>query len=385
MNIEKINLLYNAMTNLANILTDEGVDAVYAISGLRLASAEFRSAYFKVLETLKTSPTSKKEANSPKVVETPEEAPDEDKTVEVTTEESSKLTFVHVSDEPKKPSEKMMEHQRSIEGFVTENYEFTDEDSRISIRDIIFNWGKSVKQTLRRQHYTELGEVLKQIFANDGEYLLGLKPKCTEVTETPKEAPASEDVIKEPVKETPTPKVVEHDDKLDKYEKVKKKILNKDSVPLSGTYYFHPKYTKYGVDENGNPVIKRDTSLEAYHYRESAKGGPVIHVGNHVVISARKFAYECYAGKEIGTMKVSVMNENKMDLSRSNLAIKGEKAWHRTPRKYYKDDAIFVCEYIQKNGNIKNIEKDSSYRIGYHFAKSILDKESYRTISDKYF
>ena len=376
MNIEKINLLYNSMVELSTILTEEGDDAVFAVNGLRLASKEFRSAYFKVLDTLNACPISKKEANSSEVADIPGEVPDEDtkvtEVVEEDEEESSKLTFVHVSDEPKKPtkiSNKMMEHQRSIESFVTENYEFTDEDSRINIRDIIFNWGKAVNQQLRRQHYKSLGEVLKQIFTNDGESLLGLKLKCP-VEET------AEENVDEPVKAP--------NDKLDKYEKVKKRILNKDSVPLSGTYYFHPKYTKYGVDEKGNPVIKRDTSLEPHHFRDTSKG-PVIHVGRHVVISARKFAYECYVGKEIGRTKVSVLNENKLDLSRSNLAIKGEKAWHRTPHKYYEDDVIYVCEYIQKNGNIKNIEKDSAYRIGYHFANQIFQKESYRAISDKYF
>lgn len=377
MNIEKINLLYNSMVELSTILTEEGDDAVFAVNGLRLASKEFRSAYFKVLNTLNACPISKKESNSSEVADIPEEVPDEDTKVaevaEEDEEESSKLAFVHVSDEPKKPSKisnKMMEHQRSIESFVTENYEFTDEDSHIKIRDIIFQWGKAVNQQLRRQHYKSLGDVLKQIFTNDGEYLLGLKPKCP-VEETAKEN------VDEPVK-------APNNGKLDKYEKVKKRILNKDSVPLSGTYYFHPKYTKFGVDEKGNPIIKRDTSLQQHHFRETEKG-PTIHVGKHVVISARKFAYECYVGKEIGRMKVSVLNGNKMDLSRSNLAIKGEKAWHETLRKYYKDDVIYVCEYIQNHGNVKNIEKDSNYRIGYQFAKQIFQKESYRTISDKYF
>lgn len=377
MNIEKINLLYNSMVELSTILTEEGDNAVFAINGLRLASAEFRSAYFKVLDTLNACPISK--TNSSEVIKTPEETPNEDKAVEVAEvveedeEESSKLAFVHVSDEPKKPSKisnKMMEHQRSIESFVTENYEFTDEDSHIKIRDIIFQWGKAVNQQLRRQHYKSLGEVLKQIFTNDGESLLGLKSKCP-VEETAKEN--VDELVKAP-----------NNDKLDKYEKVKKRILNKDSVPLSGTYYFHPKYTKFGVDEKGNLVIKRDTSLQQHHFRETEKG-PVIYVGKHVVMSARKFAYECYVGKEIGRMKVSVLNGNKMDLSKSNLAIKGEKTWHETSCKYYKDDVIFVCEYIQQHGNIKNIEKDSAYRIGYQFAKKIFQKESYRTISDKYF
>lgn len=377
MNIEKINLLYNSMVELSTILTEEGDNAVFAINGLRLASAEFRSAYFKVLDTLNACPISK--TNSSEVIKTPEETPNEDKAVEVTEvveEESSKPVDKQPKSQKKKPSktsEKMLEYQRSIESFVTENYEFADEDSRIRIRDIIFKWGKDTKQQLRHQHYKALGDVLKQIFTNDGEYLLGLKPKCS-----------VKEPVEEPVKETPTPKVTENDDKLDKYEKVKNRILNKDSVPLSGTYYFHPKYTKFGVDENGNPVIKRDTSLEPHHFIDTSKG-PVIHVGRHAVISARKFAYECYVGKEIGRTKVSVLNENKLDLSRSNLAIKGEKAWHMTPRKYYKDDVIYVCEYIQQHGNIKNIEKDSAYRIGYQFAKKIFQKESYRTISDKYF
>lgn len=355
------------MVELSTILTEEGDNAVFAINGLRLASAEFRSAYFKVLDTLNACPISK--TNSP----TPEEISNEDKAEE---EESSKSVDKQPKSQKKKPtktSEKMLEYQRSIESFVTENYEFADEDSRIKIRDIIFKWGKDTKQQLRHQHYKALGDVLKQIFTNDGESLLGLKPKCT-AEET------VEEIAEVSAEETTAP----DNDKLDQYEKVKNKILNKDSVPLSGTYYFHPKYTKFGVDEKGNPVIKRDTSLEAYHYRETSKG-PVIHVGKHVVISARKFAYECYVGKEIGRMKVSVLNGNKMDLSRSNLAIKGEKAWHETSYKYYEDDIIYVCEYIQQHGNIKNIEKDSAYRIGYQFAKQIFKKESYRTISDKYF
>lgn len=376
------------MVELSNILTEEGDDAVFAVNGLRLASKEFRSAYFKVLETLNACPVDvsrKKEMNTEKVSQEVLEEQME-KHEETLTEYTGELSEYNSSWNPvfvqnekpkkktaKKISTKMLDHQRSIEEFVTENYEFTDEDSRISIRDIIFSWGKAVKQQLRRQHYKSLGDVLKQIFTNDGEYLLGLKPKCS-----------VKDPVEETAKEPQPPKVIEHDDKLDKYEKVKKKILNKDSVPLSGTYYFHPKYTKFGVDEKGNPVIKRDTSLQQHHFRETEKG-PVIHVGKHVVISARKFAYECYVGKEIGRMKVSVLNGNKMDLSRSNLAIKGEKAWHETLRKYYKDDVIYVCEYIQNHGNVKNIEKDSNYRIGYQFAKQIFQKESYRTISDKYF
>lgn len=372
MNIEKMNLLYNSMVELSTILTEEGDNAIYAVNGLRLASKEFRVAYFKVLDTLNACPISK--TNSPEVTEVSQKD----------SEDSSKPTDKQPKSQKKKPSKiskKMMEHQRSIESFVTENYEFTDEDSRIRIRDIIFKWGKDTKLLIRHQHYKSLGELLKQIFTNDGEYLLGLKPKCPEVIETSEKAPDEDKAaVDEPVKET----LIPNNDKVDKYEKVKNTILNKDSVPLSGTYYFHPWYTKYGVDEKGNPVIKKDTSLEAYHFRETSKG-PVIHVGKHVELSARKFAYECYVGKEIGRTKVSVLNGNKMDLSRSNLAIKGEKAWHEISYKYYEDDVIFVCEYIQQHGNIKNIEKDSGYRIGYNFAKRIFQKESYRTISDKYF
>ena len=51
MNIEKINKLYENMMSLQELFEEE-LNPVGTINGLRMASAEFRSAFFKVRETL---------------------------------------------------------------------------------------------------------------------------------------------------------------------------------------------------------------------------------------------------------------------------------------------------------------------------------------------
>ena len=80
MNIEKINKLYENMTELQTIFNEEP-DAVSCIMGLRMASAEFRSAFFKVREVLieckvssnvnnrRPSPSEKKEEESEGITE----------------------------------------------------------------------------------------------------------------------------------------------------------------------------------------------------------------------------------------------------------------------------------------------------------------------------
>jgi hypothetical protein len=123
-----------------------------------------------------------------------------------------------------------------------------------------------------------------------------------------------------------------------------------------------------------NEIIKSPRTLYL-----SVLGGK----SNH---SARLTALECYMHQIINGRHVSVLNGDKSDLSYGNLSISTMASYKAPNIIYDESDAVAACEYIvAHNRDISNIESDTNYRIGYGFAKSILEKRRFERIANKYF
>lgn len=333
MNIEKINKLYENMVSLQELFEEEP-NPVEAINGLRFASAEFRHAFFKVRETLLKSPVSKQAQQTTEKKAEKENKPSPKKTVKKSTAT------------PKKEEDQLKD---KFDEFILDSYNESSRDESTkaltSIDEIIRLFSLHADIKLNNQIYSKFRKYLRNIYTADGDKIY-LKPKSFDLP---------------------------NESKLD------------DS---DMTFYQHPKFRYLWCRSDGkffyllpdgktikeNPIIKSPKAVYL-----SVVGGK----SNH---SARLIALECYLHREISGYHVSVLNGNKNDLSYSNLSISTMRGYKGPNNKYDASDAVLVCEYIVAHGkDIQNIESDTNYRIGYAFAKSILEKRRFEKIANKYF
>lgn len=360
MNIEKINKLYENMVELQEIFNEEP-DAVACIMGLRMASAEFRSAFFKVREILLECKVSASVNNR---------RPSEKKE-----EESEGITEYHKDgtrvDIPKasKAEKKTKPYETiTIQGIqgrvICENTEKKEDPLTDKFDEFIldsYNEG--------RLGLTDIDEIIRMFSLYDGIKLNNaLYAKFRKYLCSIYNAPNGGKIHLE----------AKSDD-----------LPNEDKLDDSGmTFYRHPKYTYLWCREDGtffyllpdgktikeNPIIKKPRALYL-----SVLGGK----SNH---SARLLALECYMHREVNGHHVSVLNGNKNDLSYSNLSISTMQGYKAPNTIYDESDAVTACEYIVAHGmDISNIESDTNYQIGYGFAKSVLEKRRFERIANKYF
>lgn len=349
MNIEKINKLYENMMEMETIFNEEP-DAVACIMGLRMASSEFRSAFFKVREILleckvsasvnnnrRPSPSFQKEEESEGITEYHKDGTRVD-IPKAKTPKTSTTTAI-----PKKKEKDPLTDK--FDEFILDSYN----EGRLGLTPIdeiirMFSLYDGIK--LNNALYAKFRKYLCSIYnaPNGGKIHLEAK---------------SDD------------------------------LPNEDKLDDSGmTFYRHPKYTYLWCREDGtffyllpdgktikeNPIIKKPRALYL-----SVLGGK----SNH---SARLLALECYMHREVNGHHVSVLNGNKDDLSYSNLSISTMQGYKAPNTQYDESDAVVVCEYIvAHNKDITNIESDTNYQIGYGFAKSILEKRRFERIANKYF
>ena len=333
-------------------LFEEELNPVGTINGLRMASAEFRSAFFKVRETLlecKVSsnatvnnrrPSEKKEEKSEGITEYHSDGAKADVPARKIEKKQARASKKLIKKEEDSLTDKFDE-------FILDSYIETSHDESpkalTHIDEIIRMFALYTDIKLNNQLYTKFRKYLRSIYTADGDKI-HLKPKSFDL---PNELEASG--IK---------------------------------------FYKHPKYTYLWCREDGtfyyllpdgktikeNPIIKNPRALYL-----SVLGGKTNH-------SARLLALECYMHREIGNHHVSVLNGNKNDLSYSNLSISTMQGYKAPNTQYDESDAVVACEYIvAHNKDISNVEADTNYRIGYGFAKSILEKRRFERIANKYF
>ena len=373
------------MVELQSIFNEEP-DAVACIMGLRMASSEFRSAFFKVREILiecKVSsnvninnrrPSEKKEEKSEGIAVYRRPSEKKEEKSEGITEYHSDGTNVDV---PRKIEKKQARTSKKLtnpyetitipdiqgrvicentekkedplkdefDEFILDSY---DEGSSAltDINEIIRMFALATDIKLNNQIYTKFRKYLRGIYNTPNGDKIHLKPKSSD-------------------------------------------LPNEDKLDDSGmTFYRHPKYTYLWCREDGtfyyllpdgktikeNEIIKNPRALYL-----SVLGGK----SNH---SARLLALECYMHREVNGHHVSVLNGNKNDLSYANLSISTMKGYKAPNAQYDESDAVVACEYIvAHNKDISNVEADTNYRIGYGFAKSILEKRRFERIANKYF
>ncbi len=338
MNIEKINKLYENMLSLQELF-DEEPNPVEAINGLRFASAEFRGAFFKVRETLLKSPVSKQAQEQVRAKEKEKEKENNTPKPKKTTKKATTTTI------PKKEKDPLKD---KFDEFILDSYNESSRDElpvSTSIDEIIRMFSLYANFKLNNQIYSKFRKYLRNIYTADGDKIY-LKPKSIDLP---------------------------NESKLDA------------STML---FYQHPKFKYLWCREDGsffyllpdgktikeNPIIKSPKAVYL-----SVVGGK----SNH---SARLTALECYMHRVINGYHVSVLNGNKNDLSYANLSISTMPRYKGPNNKYDESDAVLVCEYIVAHGkDIRNIESDTDYKIGYAFAKSVLEKRRFEKIANKYF
>jgi hypothetical protein len=345
------------MTQLQELFEAEGTtSAIDCISGLRLSSAEFRTAFFRVRDTLMQCPVSKQapsiKHDKPEAATSKTETP---KTTPVVKEsEAPKSTpTVKESEKPKStPVVKESKETKSnidfngFDEFIIESY-VSDEKSDINIYDLLRSYRICRrKDNLTPPVYAAYRRYLSSIFKMDADMIKGLKPKLN-------------------------PEL---------------RIENSEY----GKIYRHPYYTDIWCSEDG-----------IFYYRgpsgELIERTPAIYCGNYTIsvsgsetnpsASARRIALECFLQKKLPARSyVFHKNGNKKDFRFCNLCIKGMEDYIKQEKNYCKSDVLATCEYIvAHNKDISNIENDTNFRIGWNFAKNILDKKTYRDISDRYF
>lgn len=355
MNIEKITELYNCMIQLEELFEAEGTGpAIDCISGLRLSSAEFRTAFFKVRDTLMQCPVSKQPIKPNKDSADSTTNKKKEPSVPLTNKSSENNN----SEKPKRQKSKVPNSAPSespksdhmdfneFDEFITESYDFDEKsDTNIYARLRAYRICRH-KGNFTPPVHDAFKHHLTSIFKMDGDILKGLKPKL--------------------------------DPKLS--------IEN----TKSGKIYRHPYYTDIWCSEDGifyyrgpsGELIPRTPSIYSGNYTISVSGAET-----NPGASARRVALECFLQKKLPARSyVFHKNGNKKDFRFCNLCIKGMEDYIKQEKNYCKSDVNECCEYIvAHNKDISNIENDTNFRIGWNFAKNILDKKTYRDISDKYF
>ena len=339
------------MMEMETIFNEEP-DAVACIMGLRMASSEFRSAFFKVREILIECKVSSNVVNNrrPSSVEKKEEESEgiteyhKDGTrVDIPNDSKKTPKKATTTTNPKKKEKDPLKDR--FDEFILDSY---DEGSSAltDIDEIIRMFSLYVGTKLNNQIYAKFRKYLCSIYNAPSGGKIHLKAKSDD-------------------------------------------FPNERKFDESGmTLYRHPKFKYLWCREDGkfyyllpdgktikeNPIIKNPRAMYL-----SVLGGK----SNH---SARLLALECYVHHTIGNHHVSVLNGNKSDLSYGNLSISTFVSYKAPNTQYDESDAVLVCEYIiSHNRDISNIESDTNYQIGYGFAKSILEKRRFEKIANKYF
>ncbi len=354
------------MVELQTIFNEEP-DAVASIMGLRMASSEFRSAFFRVREVLiecKVSsnvdnrrPSEKKEEKSEGIiechsdgtrVEIPEkkeifpEAPKIKKKSEPVTKKSTTEKKIDAIEKTGSPLDRT---KVALENFILENYEFSKDAKKIPIKEVIKEWMRVKRSHIHPKFEPLLIRHVKTIFNVETDEIGLTKKEPTNVDDSA--------LIK--------------------------------SVIGDIKYYVHPKHKNVIITENCEAYEKINGEYVKIEIIKYSTGPKIKITSEKSRISARRFFYEAYIGRCLKGMNVFCRNGNKYDLSVDNLFIP-KMTGEKMEFKYYKDDVIAVCEYIvAHNKDITNIEIDSNHKYGYTFAKNILDKKSHTEISDKYF
>lgn len=232
--------------------------------------------------------------------------------------------------------------------FITESYDF-DEKSDINILELL----KAYKTCRHKGNfappiYRSYRQHLSTIFKMDGDFIKGLKPKL--------------------------------DPEL--------RIENTES---DKKIYRHPYYTDIWCSETGIFYYRGPSGELIEKSLATSNGCYIIWVSGNSEYkpnaSARRIALECFLQKELPKKAyVFHRNGNKRDFSINNLSMKGMADYIPQEKSYTTSDVIKCCEYIiAHNKDISNIEEDTNFRIGWQFAKNILEKKTYKGISDKYF
>lgn len=339
MNIEKINKLYENMISLQQLFEEE--NAVYAINGLRFASSEFRHAFFKVRETLLKSPVGKQ--TQPQTQQTTEKTETEKASKPATKKTVKKATNTATTKKKEDPL------KDKFDEFILDSYDETSRDDlpRVltPIDEIIRLFTLYSDTKPNTQIYSKFRKYLRSIYTADGDKIY-LKPKSSAL---PNEC------------------------KLD---------------GSNMMFYQHPKFKYLWCREDGTfyYLLPDGQTLKENKITVNPKALYLAVIGGKPNHSARQIALECYIHRDVSGYRVSVQNGNKSDLSYRNLSISTMRGYKGPNNKYDESDAVFVCEYIvSHNKDIRNIESDTNYRIGYGFAKSILEKRRFERIANKYF
>jgi hypothetical protein len=342
MNIEKINKLYENMISLQQLFEEE--NSVDAINGLRFASAEFRHAFFKVRETLLKSPVGKQ--TQPQTQQTTEKNETESKTENRPSPKKTTKKAATTTTPEKKEKDLLTD---KFDEFILDSYDETsrDDSPRVltPIDEIIRMFTLYSGTKPNTQIYSKFRKYLRSIYTADGDKIY-LKPKSSA-------------------------------------------LPNECKLDSSGMkFYQHPKFKYLWCREDGTfyYLLPDGQTLKENKITVNPKALYLAVIGGKPNQSARQIALECYIHRDISGYHVSVQNGNKSDLSYSNLSISTMRGYKSPNNKYDESDAVLACEYIvAHNKDIQNIESDTNYRIGYGFAKSILEKRRFERIANKYF
>lgn len=333
---------------------NEDPDAVACIMGLRMASSEFRSAFFKVREILleckvssnvvnnrRPSPSEKKEEESEGITEYHKDGTRVD-IPKAKTPKTSTTTAI-----PKKKEKDPLKDK--FDEFILDSYNETSHDESpkalTPIDEIIRMFSLYADIKLNNQLYTKFRKYLRSIYTADGDKI-HLKAKSDDF---PNERKFDESNM---------------------------------------TLYRHPKFKYLWCREDGNffYLLPDGKTIKENEIIKSPRALYLSVLGGKSNHSARLLALECYVHHTIENHHVSVLNGNKSDLSYGNLSISTFVSYKAPNTQYDESDAVIVCEYIvAHNKDISNIESDTNYQIGYGFAKSILEKRRFERIANKYF
>ena len=325
-------------------------------SKLRLSSAEFRAAFFRVRDTLMQCPVSKqasiinheaatnKKSEEPKTTPVVKESKETKSTITKKAEKPKSTASAPVVKESKETKSNI--NFNEFDEFIIESY-VSDEKSDINIYDLLRSYRICRhKENITPPVYAAYRRYLSSIFKMDADRIKGLKPKLN-------------------------PEL---------------RIENSEF----GKIYRHPDYTDIWCSEAGvfyyrgpsGELVEKSVGLSNGSYMITVAG-----YKNNPTVSARRVALECFLQRKLPAGSyVFHRNGNKRDFSMNNLSIRGMSNYISQEKTYTKSDVNECCEYIvAHNKDISLIEQDTHFRIGWQFAKNILDKKTHRDISDRYF
>ena len=156
-----------------------------------------------------------------------------------------------------------------------------------------------------------------------------------------------------------------------------------DTLPKG--YFIHPARSNIAANEDGT-IIKYNIISKKWTVAETNEDGRGCRKVKGERIGTAKCVYECINRRTV-TSHVRHLNGDSWDDSFDNLAIYGDKNWHKFQQRTYDEADIHdICDYICKhNGDVSNISHDSKGTYSIYSARKILHKTIHDNISDKYF